>query len=86
MKIRKTPLLLFFLLSILTACVSQTGIPENYPMTAADVPTQAGDVVTELSARSYMDKDGTVVLHYPKINHTAALQAFKRHIAAGLPR
>lgn len=85
MKIRKTPLLLFFLLSMLSACVSQTGIPENYPMTAADVPTQAGDVVTELSARSYMDKDGTVVLHYPKINHTAALQAFKRHIAAGLP-
>lgn len=86
MKMSKTLLLLLSALSVLCACVSQNDIPENYPMTDADVPTQAGDVVTELSAKSsYVAKDDAVVLRYPKINHTAALQAFKRHIAAGLP-
>ncbi len=86
MKKYKTSLLILCTPGVLSACVSQISIPENYPMTAADVPTQAGDIVTELNAQSsYMDKEGTVVLHYPKINHTAALHAFKRLIAAGLP-
>ncbi len=54
-------------------------------MTGADITAQEGDIVTELSARSRATKDGAVELYYPTINHTAALRAFKQHIANGLP-
>ncbi len=55
-------------------------------MITADIAAQTGDVITELSARSsYISKSGIVEIYYPKINHTAALKAFKQHIANGLP-
>ena len=69
----------------LSACIQQNSLPANYPMAKAVVPELPGDVVTELSSPIIVHNNGIPELHHPRINHTAALRAFKQHIAKGLP-
>ena len=47
--------------------------------------SQQTDVITTLSTPVYGNHNGVEGLHYPEINHSAALRAFKRDIADGLP-
>lgn len=81
----KTTTLLLAPFLLLSSCIWQNSLPTDYPMTAAAIPTQEGDITTELNARAGTTKDGVVELFYPVINHSAALRAFKQHLANGLP-
>ena len=81
----KTTALIIAPLLLLSACIWQNSLPSDYPMTGADVTEQEGDIITELNARTCITKGGVVELVHPVINHTAALRAFKQHIANGLP-
>lgn len=81
----KTSAILLAPFLFLSSCVWQNSQPTDYPMTAADIPAQEGDIITELNARTRTTKDGGVELFYPVINHSAALRAFKQHLANGLP-
>lgn len=58
-------------LLLLSACVWQESQPT--------------DVITTLSTPVYGNHNGVEGLHYPEINHSAALRAFKRDIADGQP-
>lgn len=81
----KTSAILLAPFLFLSSCIWQNSQPTDYPMTAADIPAQEGDIITELNARTRTTKDGGVELFYPVINHSAALRAFKQHLANGLP-
>ncbi len=47
--------------------------------------SQPTDIITTLSTPVYGNHNGVEGLHYPEINHSAALRAFKRDIADGQP-
>ena len=72
-------------LLILSSCVWQNTLSADYPLVKCEVPEQPGDIVTTLSEPYFGQIDGVVALIHERINHTASLRAFKRHIADGLP-